>query len=425
MATVRPLQKLFPNNKKSLHNKSQPYIAPNYDDLEDDDDIYGEVRYPQFRIKNKPSSGEGSSNSYHNPLKTQPSTFTRSDPHTANNCHTIQKCPVSRPAPPLPRRAPPPLPFKPHHLRAEYNSNEAPPLPPRVVNRDAIIQRKQLTEEYFENIRQIMDGNDRLNGVMTSRSVRIPGTESRPYWTIEDSRAVMTPNDQVQPLPPRKNRPNDSQPPATTCQPSTTRKTPTLEAENASNEFIRSLTQLKHTSWYWSDMSWEDAELMLSTKEAINGSFLVRDSQDPHHILTLTVRSIESTYHHIRIEYSDGKFHLYEPTGNISEGAVSYCRHSNVIKFIELAVEQSISGTFIYFVKPKIMGEAPIQIRLLSPVSRFARVKSLQHNCRLVIRGVVPKYQIWKLPLPYHMVKYLQRSPYFDPKEDLPPQLQP
>lgn len=37
---------------------------------------------------------------------------------------------------------------------------------------------------------------------------------------------------------------------------------------------------------------------------------MVRDSQDPLHILTLTVRSYNGTIHHIRIEHSEGKLNI-------------------------------------------------------------------------------------------------------------------
>jgi len=316
MATAKPLQKIFPTKK----NTKKPFINQNLDDEE----IYGEVHFPQFTERNK-LNGECS-----NRL-----TYKRS-------YHPCTKSP----SPKLPMfnykslKTPPPLPFKPHHLRHSYNSVIAPPIPPRVVNQDAIKQRKQLAEEYFENVKKNIK-NEKV--VMLSRSVKIPGTESRPYWTIEDSHMILAFSNQdlsSPPLPPR----SKSEP---------------------QNEFIKSLIKLKETSWYWCDLSWEDAELMMSSYPDAEGLFLVRDSQDPHHILTLTVRSTQNTIHHIRIEHNEGKFHLYEPTENISEEAAGYCRHTNIISFINLAVQQSLSGTFLYFVKPKIMGEPPIQIRFL------------------------------------------------------------
>jgi len=109
---------------------------------------------------------------------------------------------------------------------------------------------------------------------------------------------------------------------------------------------------------------------------------------------------------------------LYEPTVTMSEGAVGYCSHANIIKFIELAVEQSHSGTFIYFVKPKNMGEPPLQIRLLTPLSRFNHVRSLKHSCRFVIRWTVPHHRVCELPVPPNLHSYLRQSPYYDPKEE-------
>lgn len=394
MTTVRPLQKVFPANRRAqLHENRnrapQPFllIRESFDDDEGDteENDYAEVNYPQYRsVQMRPNIGEGSS-------KVVDKEFQHSRP------------------PLLPRQVPPPLPYKPHHLRGEYIHTtdclrvQPPPVPPRVVNREAIVKRKLLTAEYFENIKS-MENNQQLT---TNRSITIPGTETRPYWTIVDMRPECN-------LIGQSNAPQLKNP------------TATEHAIQENNDFIQSLRELKHAPWYWSDMTWEEAELMLSLQPDVEGLFLVRDSQDPHHILTLTARSIENTVHHIRIQYNDGKFHIYEAADNVSRGAVGYCRHSNVVQFVELAVKQSRSGTFIYFVKPKIMGQAPKQIRLLTPVSRFSKVKSLQHMSRLVIRNSVNRHQIDMLPLlPPHLLLYVQRSPYFDPKEDFPPHLWP
>ena len=51
-------------------------------------------------------------------------------------------------------------------------------------------------------------------------------------------------------------------------------------------------------------MSWDDAEMRLENMP--DGSFLVRDSSDDRHILSLSFRAQGST-HHTRIEHHNGK----------------------------------------------------------------------------------------------------------------------
>lgn len=58
-----------------------------------------------------------------------------------------------------------------------------------------------------------------------------------------------------------------------------------------------------------------------------------------------------------------GRFHLDEPSRVNNNGACNYLRHPNIITFVNSAMKQSKAGNFIYFVKTKIMGEPPVQIR--------------------------------------------------------------
>ena len=66
-----------------------------------------------------------------------------------------------------------------------------------------------------------------------------------------------------------------------------------------------------------------------------------------------------------------GKFQLTEPNYNQNSAATMFCRHANIIKFIELACEQSKSGTFNYFVRPTTLGQAPIPIKLVVFLKTF------------------------------------------------------
>nr|CAB3266470.1 SOCS7 suppressor of cytokine signaling [Phallusia mammillata] len=354
-----------------------------------------------------------------------------------------------QPSAPVHKLPPPALPFKPHYLRSKFSGDFAPPLPPRVANKDALMQRKQLTEEYFENIRKSVD-IDLLDDFIEDDFQQGPcpadALQQRSHLLNDAGAGPSRPNNNMNSDEPEtqywtiENDPNDSERrrsiPLLEIQ--TSRFSPEIPASNSlfeNNEpakertfpglhtgtrvqFIQSLKCLKQCGWYWGNMTWEDAETMLSYKPNAEGVFLVRDSQDPLHLLTLTVRSAENTIHHVRIEHADGKFQLYEPSGSVSQGAANCVRHPNIVTFIKLVMKHSQSGTFIYFVKTRNMGEPPVQIRLMHPISRFSCVKSLKYYTRFVIKDIVPAESIDLLPIPAKLKDYLQESQYFDPKED-------
>ncbi|CAK8692061.1 unnamed protein product [Clavelina lepadiformis] len=57
--------------------------------------------------------------------------------------------------------------------------------------------------------------------------------------------------------------------------------------------------------------------------------------------------------------------------------------------------------------------------QLIRPVSRYSCMKSLKYYTRFVIRLQFPPERIIHLPIPNELKKYLLKSPYFDPVEDL------
>uniref|UniRef100_H2YM61 Suppressor of cytokine signaling 7 n=1 Tax=Ciona savignyi TaxID=51511 RepID=H2YM61_CIOSA len=290
-----------------------------------------------------------------------------------------------------------------------------PKLPPKIVNTNAVMRRKQLNEEFFENIRRSMDislSDDEETGFHDEAiSIRMPGTESHPYWTISDVASNNTES-------------SSTESPTGTHSPKQENTSGLNLLTNSDlnklrrQEFVQSLKSLKQCGWYWGNMSWEDAEAMLAQRPNEEGVFLVRDSQDPLHILTLTIRSLEMSIHHIRIQHTQGKFQLYDSDRGVSRGAADCVRHPNIVTFIKLAMKHSKSGTFIYFVKTRNMGEPPVQIRLLTPISRFSCVKSLKYYTRFVIRDTVPYDSIALLQIPPALKEYLLNSPYFDSNED-------
>ncbi|XP_072031267.1 suppressor of cytokine signaling 7-like isoform X2 [Amphiura filiformis] len=178
------------------------------------------------------------------------------------------------------------------------------------------------------------------------------------------------------------------------------------ELEKTRGEFATSLRRISEYGWYWGPMSWDDAEMRLENMP--DGSFLVRDSSDDRHILSLSFRAQGST-HHTRIEHHNGKFSFWSQPS--SHGS------SSIVEFIEEAMQHSRNGRFLYFLRPRVPGFPPAPVQLLFPISRFQKARSLQHMCRFVIRRQVRLDHIDELPLPRRLRDYLKEGQYYTPDD--------
>ncbi|XP_041481206.1 uncharacterized protein LOC121428560 isoform X1 [Lytechinus variegatus] len=181
------------------------------------------------------------------------------------------------------------------------------------------------------------------------------------------------------------------------------------EVAKCQGMFASSLRRISECGWYWGPMSWDDAEMRLENTP--DGSFLVRDSSDDRHILSLTFR-VQGSTHHTRIEHHNGKFSFWsQPTTHGS---------SSIVEFIEEAMRHSRNGRFLYFLRPRWPGLPPVPLQLLYPISRFQKARSLQHMCRFVIRRHVRLDHIDALPLPRRLKEYLREGQYYTP-DDIKP----
>ncbi|WAR10423.1 SOCS7-like protein [Mya arenaria] len=75
-----------------------------------------------------------------------------------------------------------------------------------------------------------------------------------------------------------------------------------------SQDFMKSMRQLKDCGWYWGPLSWGEAEMKLANKP--EGTFLVRDSSDERYILSLSFKN-QGRVHHTRIEHHKGHFSFW------------------------------------------------------------------------------------------------------------------
>lgn len=151
----------------------------------------------------------------------------------------------------------PSIPFKPHYLRENFDHSITitPPIPPRVRNKEAVFQRKQLTEEYFENIRRNVD----VSAERTSENINDSFLQPIPTSAHISNSSASLGSDMAR---------TDG---AST---SIVDDVHSIEQKNGVLDLAQSLKSLKACGWYWGDMTWKDAELMLDQRPGEIGKSL-------------------------------------------------------------------------------------------------------------------------------------------------------
>lgn len=269
---TRPYQKVFlpkarPNktdsfNASFLRNMSHENDGEVLDEMHLDENIYGEVDLRRGRVPPN-NHGHGTFKYVKNHVY-----------HQVTLPSNSQEVPIMTHRYPA---QPPPVPYKPHYLRGSYADTSSPPVPPRIVNKAALMQRNQLNEEYFENIRKTLEsenndvenGHDSCDDSTTSISVKIPGTERRPYWTIEDVKATQPQKKTDKPAISNADHKESKITQKSTS--SSSGCSHTRPHDQTRTEFFSSLKMLKQCGWYWGDMGWEEAELLLNHRVAEEG----------------------------------------------------------------------------------------------------------------------------------------------------------
>ncbi|KAK0074455.1 hypothetical protein PV325_006655 [Microctonus aethiopoides] len=160
------------------------------------------------------------------------------------------------------------------------------------------------------------------------------------------------------------------------------------------------LQKLRKYGWYWGNTSGEIADAALLSEP--DGAFLIRDSSDRRHLLTLSFKSAGKLLH-ARVEHSGGMFSLC----NQGESG----RFPSVPELIDHSMNFSKSAVFCYS-RPRHPGYPAFPVRLTKPISRFNRVRSLQYLCRFVIRQNTRWDNIHKLPLPKSLRIYIEEGHY-------------
>ncbi|KZC04978.1 Suppressor of cytokine signaling 6 [Dufourea novaeangliae] len=140
------------------------------------------------------------------------------------------------------------------------------------------------------------------------------------------------------------------------------------------------LLKLSNYGWYWGPISGTEADAKLISEP--DGAFLVRDSSDDRHVLTLSFKSSGKLLH-TRMEHSGGLFSLCNQSE--SEG------FSSVADLIDYSMNFSQSAVICYS-RPKYPGHPSFPVRLTKPNTRLDNIH--------------------KLPLPNTIKGYIEEAHY-------------
>ena len=164
------------------------------------------------------------------------------------------------------------------------------------------------------------------------------------------------------------------------------------ESERKHNTFGQDYSNLTKCGYYWGPMTRQQAEGKLHDQP--DGTFLVRDSSSYNHFFSLAFRSWGKTFH-TRIENRNGKYSICNQEG-----------YPTIVELVDKAVTGSRSSIYCYS-KSRSATDPVYPVRLTVPFSRLARVRSLKHLCRFIIRQHVNIDDIDKLKIPKSVKEYL------------------
>lgn len=165
---------------------------------------------------------------------------------------------------------------------------------------------------------------------------------------------------------------------------------------------------LQASGWYWGSISVGQAREALLKKS--EGTFLVRDSSHPRHLLALSVKTCCGPTS-VRVEYGRGSFWL----DSVSPGLPSLHTFPDVLSLVQHYVS-SVGATPPGPPKARPDPARPaakdsgVPLRLTHALHRPQVFPSLQHLTRLAINRSAGRAEL--LPLPRPLLRYLLDYPF-------------
>lgn len=161
--------------------------------------------------------------------------------------------------------------------------------------------------------------------------------------------------------------------------------------------------------WYWGHTSVSDAQEALLKKS--EGTFLMRDSNHPKHMLTLSVKTCCGPTS-VRIEYSRGSFWLDsigQPCMQTFPDVLSLVQHYMTSGHVPQSPNDMYQKVKSDPARDVVQG-SDVPLKLMYPLHKPGGFPSLRHLTRLTINrhASCPN----QLPLPKLLLRYLQDYPF-------------
>ena len=168
------------------------------------------------------------------------------------------------------------------------------------------------------------------------------------------------------------------------------------------------LTNLAHYGWYYGNITIEQAERLLRNEP--NGSFLVRDCNDPDkltELYTITFK-VNGCFGSCNVDYAKGLFSLcLDDTGLPLFRQLSDLVHHSIHRSV-------VDKEPVCTVMSNWSGQET-QLFLKKPINRFRTLHSLQYHCRAKLHEMYTRDKLELLPLPQRLKEnYVLKSPYYE-----------
>ncbi|CAH1267731.1 SOCS3 [Branchiostoma lanceolatum] len=160
---------------------------------------------------------------------------------------------------------------------------------------------------------------------------------------------------------------------------------------------------LEVSGWYWASVSRHEAAALLNGKE--EGTFLVRDSADPGHLFSLSLKTARRVVN-ARIVYTEhGTFRL-----DSIEKSCNCPQFDCVVKLLDFYMTESSRSRDTgkhSWVQPC---GTQFPLKVARPLK--SKVCDLKHLCRRAIHAHTQKGQVDDLSLPEALKTYLKAYPF-------------
>jgi len=172
---------------------------------------------------------------------------------------------------------------------------------------------------------------------------------------------------------------------------------------------VRTKEELEESNWFYGDLSWPAANALLANAKP--GTFLVRESQDPQTLYSLSVQRREGPTS-VRIQFSKGQFRLDSCDQKIGELLPMFDSVGELIQHYVDKGRSNVDGAVLTGLddgkeQPPIVLEKPL----------YKSPPSLLHSSRLAVnrsmRGNVSRgrSELGSLELPTKLVEYIKAYP--------------